>query len=112
MTETFYDRAIERAQYLDSHLARTGKVVGPLHGLPISLKVIARRFQDLLALTLSQDCFNVEGVPSTIGYVSFVDNGLSRENSALVSLLLELGAVLYVKTNLPQTIMVGKAVEL
>lgn len=41
-----------------------------------------------------------------MGYVSFLDNGLAKENSALVDLLLDLGAVLYVKTNIPQTLMV------
>ena len=32
------DRALARAAELDAHLKKTGKVVGPLHGLPISLK--------------------------------------------------------------------------
>ena len=39
LTETFFPEAFERARYLDSYLAREGKVVGPLHGLPVSLKV-------------------------------------------------------------------------
>ena len=30
--------ALKRAAELDTYLAKTGKVVGPLHGLPISLK--------------------------------------------------------------------------
>jgi amidase len=34
-----FDRAIERAKELDEHLASTGELVGPLHGLPVSLKV-------------------------------------------------------------------------
>ncbi|KAG1717774.1 amidase signature domain-containing protein, partial [Suillus paluster] len=37
LTEKFVDRALARAAELDGHL-KTGKVVGPLHGLPISLK--------------------------------------------------------------------------
>lgn len=32
------DQALGRAAHLDAHLQSTGKVVGPLHGLPISLK--------------------------------------------------------------------------
>lgn len=32
------ERALARAAELDKHLKDTGKVVGPLHGLPISLK--------------------------------------------------------------------------
>lgn len=35
----FFDVAVERAKYLDGYLAREGKPVGPLHGLPISIKV-------------------------------------------------------------------------
>jgi amidase len=30
VTEMFFDRALERAEALDEHLARTGKTVGPL----------------------------------------------------------------------------------
>lgn len=39
LTEFFYDRAIERARWLDDYLAREGKTFGMLHGLPVSLKV-------------------------------------------------------------------------
>jgi hypothetical protein len=38
LTEIFVDRALERAAWLDEQLKSTGKVVGPLHGLPVSLK--------------------------------------------------------------------------
>jgi amidase len=38
LTEIFVDRALARAAELDDYFKRTGKVVGPLHGLPISLK--------------------------------------------------------------------------
>ena len=38
LTEIFIDRALERAAWLDEQLKSTGKVVGPLHGLPISFK--------------------------------------------------------------------------
>ncbi|CAK7199704.1 hypothetical protein SEUCBS139899_002387 [Sporothrix eucalyptigena] len=89
LTEIFFEQAQERARYLDDYLAREGTVLGPLHGLPISLK----------------DSFNVAGIQSTIGYVSFLGHPVPATNGALVGLLLELGAVLYVKTNIPQTLM-------
>ena len=38
LTEIFVERALARAKELDDRLQATGKVVGPLHGLPISLK--------------------------------------------------------------------------
>jgi len=44
LTETFFPEAIERAKYLDGYYARTRKPIGPLHGLPISLKVCQKRW--------------------------------------------------------------------
>lgn len=90
LTEHFFARAIERAKYLDAYLEREGKPIGPLHGLPISLK----------------DSFCLEGIQSTIGYVSFLEHPPAKCNSALVDMLQDLGAVFYVKTNIPQTMMV------
>lgn len=76
---------------MDEYLEREKKPIGPLHGLPISMK----------------DSFCIEGLQSTVGYVSFLKNDPATKNSALVEMLLKLGAVLYVKTNIPQTMMVG-----
>jgi amidase len=39
LVDYFLDEAIERAKELDEYFTRTGKVVGPLHGVPISIKV-------------------------------------------------------------------------
>lgn len=50
-TEMFFDRAIADAKALDAHLEKTGKLKGPLHGLPISIK----------------DGFDIEGVDTTLG---------------------------------------------
>ncbi|KNG50477.1 general amidase-b [Stemphylium lycopersici] len=88
LTETYFSEAQERARFLDDERAQ-GRIVGPLHGLPISIK----------------DSFQVVGSAATIGFVSFMDNAVSDRNSALVDILLELGAVVYVKTNIPQTMM-------
>lgn len=89
LTETMFPTALARAKQLDDHLEATGKPVGPLHGVPISLK----------------ETFNVKGVPSSLGFVSFLDRGPVQSNSAAVEILLAAGAVLYVKTNVPQTMM-------
>jgi hypothetical protein len=49
----------------------------------------------------------VDDVPSrTIGYVSWVGK-YAEKNSVLVDSLEASGAVLYVKTNIPQTLMVN-----
>jgi Asp-tRNA(Asn)/Glu-tRNA(Gln) amidotransferase A subunit family amidase len=89
LTEIFFDQALERAKAVDDYFAKNGKPMGPFHGLPISLK----------------DSFNVKGVQATIGYVSFAKHPPAGHNSALVEILLRHGAVVYVKTNLPQTMM-------
>jgi len=54
-----------------------------------------------------KDGFQIAGLAATIGFVSFLDHDVSKKNSPLVDILLDLGAVLYVKTNLPQTLMVS-----
>ncbi|KAH1980998.1 hypothetical protein KXW88_006294 [Aspergillus fumigatus] len=87
LTETMFPEAQERAKYLDE-LKVQGKSAGPLHGLPISIK----------------DLFHVEGTHASIGMISFLDEK-STDNSPLIDILLSLGAVIYVKTNIPQTMM-------
>ncbi|KAF1995128.1 amidase [Amniculicola lignicola CBS 123094] len=89
LTEIFFDEAIERAQQLDRERAKNpGKALPPLWGLPISLK----------------DSFDVLGHDTSTGLACYV-NEPAKENSAIAALLLDLGAVLYCKTNLPQSIM-------
>lgn len=39
LTMLFEDEALERAKWLDDQLEQTGKVVGPMHGVPASIKV-------------------------------------------------------------------------
>lgn len=74
---------------LDDYFASSGKLVGPLHGIPITLK----------------DQFNVKGVDSSIGYVSRAFKA-AEEDAILVKILKSLGAIILAKTNLPQSIMV------
>ncbi|KAI1750692.1 amidase signature domain-containing protein [Xylaria castorea] len=87
LTETFFEEAQQRARFLDDSRAQ-GKLAGPLHGLPVSLK----------------DTYQVKGTQATIGAVSYLDT-TSSENSALVNMLLDLGAVPYVKTNVSQLLV-------
>ena len=78
---------MQRAEFLDSHLSSTGQLLGPLHGLPISLK----------------DSFNIRGVDSSIG-IALLAYKPAQSNASLVDLLLDAGAVLHCKTNVPQTL--------
>ncbi|KAJ3548818.1 hypothetical protein NM688_g5248 [Phlebia brevispora] len=88
LTEIFVERALARAAELDAHLKSTGKVVGPLHGLPISLK----------------DQLPLKGLETTMGYVSWIGKFAER-NAVVVDILYDLGAVPFVRTNVPQTLM-------
>lgn len=49
----------------------------------------------------------VKGQAATLGFISFLKKPNATKNSSLVDMLLEGGAVLYVKTNVPQTLFVS-----
>jgi amidase len=89
LTEICFDEALDQARELDAYQAEHGKLKGPLHGIPVSLK----------------DQFNIQGLDSTLGYVgrSFLP---AASDCVLVQVLKRLGAVIIAKTNLPQSILV------
>ncbi|KAH6679332.1 amidase signature domain-containing protein [Halenospora varia] len=98
--EIFFDAAIADAQKLDDYLKKNGKPMGPLHGLPVSLK----------------DQFHVKGVETTMGYVGWIgtfegkkDTGKEKVfESEMVLELRSLGAILFCKTSVPHTLMAGE----
>lgn len=87
LTDFFLEEALTRAKELDEYLEKTGKVVGPLHGLPISVKAH----------------MPTAGHYADSGYMSTIE--WSTEDSQMIAILRKLGAVFYVKTNQPQGIM-------
>ncbi|KAF8156034.1 general amidase [Crassisporium funariophilum] len=91
LTEIFVDHALARARFLDDFLHKTGKVVGPLHGLPVSLK----------------DQFTLKGLETVMGYVAGIGKYADRD-SVIVEILYACGAVPFVRTNVPQTLMWGE----
>ncbi|KAL5535558.1 hypothetical protein ACEPAF_3652 [Sanghuangporus sanghuang] len=88
LTEIFVERALARAAECDKYLKENGKPIGPLHGLPISLK--------------DQVC--LKGLETTMGYVSWIGEYAERD-ATLAVILYEAGAVPFVRTNVPQTLM-------
>jgi Asp-tRNA(Asn)/Glu-tRNA(Gln) amidotransferase A subunit family amidase len=88
LAEVFFDEGLARAKELDEHLSLTGKTVGPLHGLPFSIK----------------DQFDIEGKDSAAGFVAWIGHP-KAEDAAVVRILREAGVVLYCKTTNPQTLM-------
>ncbi|KAJ5174080.1 acetamidase [Penicillium coprophilum] len=90
----FPEAALVQARQLDEYYARHNKTVGPLHGLPISLK----------------DQLRVKGTETSMGYVAWVGKR-DETDSVLVKLLRQAGAIFYVKTSVPQTLMVCETVN-
>ncbi|KAI9660569.1 MAG: hypothetical protein M1821_009921 [Bathelium mastoideum] len=88
LTEIFFPLAISRARALDKHIKQHATPVGPLHGLPISVK----------------DSFAIPGIDTSVGITSLAFSPAAHA-STLVITLLNAGAVLYCKTNIPQTLM-------
>ncbi|KAL6301007.1 general amidase [Sparassis latifolia] len=91
LTEIFVPRALARAKEVDDHLRTTGMPIGSLHGLPISLK----------------DQFSIKGLETIMGYAGWIGR-YAESDSVLVEILYECGAVPFVRTNVPQTLMWGE----
>lgn len=101
--EIFFEDALKAARDLDEYYAKYKRPLGPLHGLPVSLK----------------DQFHVKGVETTMGYIGWIgtfegNKGDPRHGvteSELVRELRTVGAVLYCKTSVPVTLMAGETVN-
>lgn len=87
LTQWYMDEAIQQAKQLDEYLEKNGKTIGPLHGVPVSIK----------------EHMPIAGTYSSMGYFSSIVK--DDKDSLMVEILRSLGAVFYCKTNQPQTIM-------
>lgn len=88
ISQVFLDEARKRAQYLDDYLKEHGEPVGPLHGVPISVK----------------EHIPFKGKVTHCSYVSMLNN-IPKENQASIQMMYDMGAVFYVRTNQPQSLM-------
>ncbi|KAJ4358598.1 uncharacterized protein N0V89_003182 [Didymosphaeria variabile] len=88
ITELMPQAALERAAYLDAYLKEHGKPIGPLHGLPISIK----------------EMINVKDHTCNAGFISWSDR-IATSNAHILDILLAAGCVLYARTTQPQTLM-------
>ncbi|OAA49666.1 Amidase family protein [Metarhizium rileyi] len=95
LTEIFFVEAMEQARQLDDMLRSTGKPLGPLHGVPISIK----------------DHLNIRGKYTTAGYISYARKPAREQDAQLVAVLRNAGAILYCKTNNPQCMMTLETVN-
>lgn len=84
-----FSDAIDRAKWLDAQFQRRGKQpVGPLHGLPISVK----------------DQFYIKGYDSCLGTAGLCFRPAKMTNQA-VQVLLNAGCVIIGKTIVPQSVL-------
>ncbi|KAK4507595.1 hypothetical protein PRZ48_001330 [Zasmidium cellare] len=88
VTELLPQRALARAQYLDDYLYNHGKPIGPLHGLPISVK----------------EHIGMKGLDQNGGFISWVGR-IAPDDALILKLLWNAGAVFYARTTEPQTLM-------
>lgn len=92
LTEIMFEEGLQRAAELDRHLEEKGQVVGPLHGLPVSIK----------------DHIRVKGHDTATGYIAWAYRKVAQEDAVVVDTLRKAGAVVYVKTANPQTLLVSE----
>lgn len=85
----YSEQALAKAREADAALAR-GESWGPLHGLPVTIKVNV----------------DYEGTPNTNGLPALANN-LAPGNAPVVQNLLDAGAIIFGKTNTPELSMRG-----
>lgn len=87
-TELLPEVALDRAKFLDEYYAKNKKPIGPLHGLPISVK----------------EHVGMKGLDLNAGFVSWVGN-IAPDDAIILKLLRNAGCVFYARTTQPQTLM-------
>lgn len=90
VTEFLTESALTRADALDAHLASTGALTGPLHGIPTSLA----------------EPIPLAGRIAHAGIVSRINRAAPpSEDAHLVRLLRDAGAVIHMRTNVAQALV-------
>jgi len=78
-------RALERADALDAELARTGRLTGPLHGIPFIVK----------------DNFDTHDMPTTGGSAS-LEGSIPADDAYQVKAIRDAGAIVLAKSNMAE----------
>jgi amidase len=86
--------ALEEARALDEHFRKTGKFVGPLHGIPVLLK----------------DNVNTKDMPTTGGSLSLAGY-MPATDAAIAQRLRRAGAIILAKVNLHEFAIWGETVS-
>lgn len=88
ITELLPERAIVRAKLLDEYYKEHGKPIGPLHGLPISVK----------------EHIGMKDLTLNAGFISWWDKK-GEDDAHVLKILWNAGCVFYARTTEPQTLM-------
>jgi amidase len=81
-------KALERAKHLDDYFAEHKKQMGPLHGLPISVK----------------EHVGMKGLGCNAAFVAWWDN-VADDDALILKYLWTAGCVFYARTTQPQLLM-------
>ncbi|EEY19601.1 acetamidase [Verticillium alfalfae VaMs.102] len=85
--------------------ATASELVQKIHAGELTSAEVTVTFCKMAAVAQQTDSLHVKGRHATVGYTEYLRRDPPNKNSALVDLLLDAGAVLYCKTNVPQTMM-------
>lgn len=88
ITELLPERALARAKHCDDYLAQNKTPIGPLHGLPISVK----------------EHVGMKGLDLNAGFVSWVGH-IAPDDALILKLLWKAGCIFYARTTEPQALM-------
>lgn len=92
LTEVLFESALADARRLDDHFAAHRKPIGPLHGLPISLK----------------DSVDIAGAGTALGFTSWANGSPATQDAVIAASLRRQGAVFHAKTAVPQASFAGE----
>ncbi|MCJ1287720.1 hypothetical protein MMC26_007072 [Xylographa opegraphella] len=88
ITELLPERSLARAEFLDNYFTRNKRPIGPLHGLPISVK----------------EHIGMKDLGLNAGYVAWWGK-VAEEDARVLQILWRAGAVFHARTTQPQTLM-------
>ncbi|KAK6543755.1 hypothetical protein TWF694_000488 [Orbilia ellipsospora] len=88
VVELMPETALSRARFLDEYYRKNKKTIGPLHGLPISVK----------------EHVGIKGLDQNAGVAGWVGND-APDDAQTLKALYSAGGIFFARTTLPQTIM-------